>query len=157
MKGYSSFDGLRARLMTSHVLLTSFCILAFTSGTFVFLNIYFASFLRKLQILIDSNRGQIPKGQLLSSLEVARDYTDGMDLFLLIGAVVSILAALAVGAVMANRLSRPLRVFTTAIKSLKTNDYARIDLPLTAELSDLQNAFNDLSANLKSMQEMRRC
>jgi two-component system sensor histidine kinase BaeS len=150
------FKTMRSRIIASHIALSFFCVATLSIGFVYYMEKYFADFLSKLQVLLDGNKGQIPKGQIISSLGIANEYMRLMDIGVVIGAVLSIIAAVIIGILIADQLSKPLRLFTKAIHQLKETNYAQIQTPYTGELAELKVAYNELSCNLHELQNIRK-
>jgi two-component system sensor histidine kinase BaeS len=152
----SFFKSMRSRLIASHIMLAVLCVLSLSAGFVYFMRTYFNEFLINLQKILDNNRGQVPKGQIISRLDIALEYVHLMDVGIFIGAIISFSAAVIIGVFMANRLSKPLRMFTSAIHHLKDNKYAQIQADFTGELAELKTAYNGLSDNLQELQTIRK-
>jgi len=150
------FKSMRSRIIASHVMLAVLCVVSLSAGIIFFMRKYFRDFLTNLQNILDNNRGQIPKGQIVSSLDIAHEYIHLMDVGIFIGAILSFFAAVIIGVIMAEKLSRPLRMFTGAIHQLKDNNYAKIQTDFSGELAELKTAYNGLSDNLQELQKIRK-
>ena len=65
--------------------------------------------------------------------------------------------AIALGVVLATRLTRPVRALTEAARAVAAGKYdSAVVVPATGELGDLARSFNQMSASLASAQEQRR-
>jgi nitrogen fixation/metabolism regulation signal transduction histidine kinase len=144
------FNSMRSRIIASHIMLAVLCVVSLSAGFILFMREYFDSFLMNLQNLLDNNRGQIPKGQIVSSLDIAHEYIHLMDVGIFIGAILSFFAAVIIGVFMAGKLSEPLRLFTEAIHQLKDNNYAKIQTDFSGELAELKTAYNGFTRVTKN-------
>ena len=65
--------------------------------------------------------------------------------------------AIALGVVLATRLTRPVRALTEAARAVAAGKYdSAVVVPASGELGDLARSFNQMSASLASAQEQRR-
>ncbi len=85
-------------------------------------------------------------------------YLEAMRQALLIGITVAFILALLIGVITGNRISRTLRLLTSAIRSMRKDREAEHPVPITSddELGELARAFNQMNSELsRAHRELR--
>lgn len=84
-------------------------------------------------------------------------FISGVNQSLLLGGVLAALLAVALGAAMAQRLTKPLKELTVASQRIAAGQLdQRVDVSGTTEVRELAGAFNSMAANLARAEELRR-